>query len=59
VALPERIACKAVGSYRPGATMPTMPTALHTRPPCAPDGPTGCLKRSEQLPLVLTQPGRV
>jgi hypothetical protein len=56
VALPEReSACKAVASYRPGATMPT---ALHTRPPCAPNGPTGCLKRSEQLPLVLTQPGR-
>jgi hypothetical protein len=35
-----------------------LPTALHTRTPCAPDSPTGCLKRSEQLPLVLTQPGR-
>jgi hypothetical protein len=28
--------------------------ALHTRPHCAPDDPAGYLKRSEQLPLVLT-----
>jgi hypothetical protein len=59
-ALPEHASTSHAKRWPAPGPACTTPTALHTRPPCAPAGPTGCLKRSERLPRVPTptRPGR-